>query len=475
ARWEYVDRNFGDAHSLWTVNPDGTNQSLYWGNNTASPGAAFNPHLIPGTQQVVCIFGPHHDRLWGAMAIVDRRRGMDGRPGVVRTWPASAVNLVRTGGPFDCDSFNPVRPKYEDPWPLSDKYFLVSRMTGKGEQMGIYLVDLFGNEILLHTEGPGCYDPMPITVRPRPPLIPSRRDRNHNRGTFYVADVYRGTHMKGVRRGSVKYLRVVEAPEKRHWSRGSWFGQGYTAPGMNWRSLENKRILGTVPVERDGSAYFAVPAETFVYFQLLDEHGMMVQSMRSGASVQPGERAACIGCHDERRSAPLRTGTSLPMALGRPASKLDGWYGPARLFGFTAEVQPVFDKHCVECHDYGKDAGEKLNLAPDRDVTFNTAYNELWRKGYVKCVGAGPAEVRQAYSWGSHASRLVAELRECKVPEHKDLRLRAEELDRIITWIDLNGVYYPDYTSAYPESLTGRCPLDAAQLTRLSRLTGVPF
>ena len=45
-----------------------------------------------------------------------------------------------------------------------------------------------------------------------------------------MADVYRGTHMAGVPRGTVKSLRVVESPEKRHWSPGAWFGQGYTAP-----------------------------------------------------------------------------------------------------------------------------------------------------------------------------------------------------------------------------------------------------
>ncbi len=38
-RWEYVDRNFGNAQGLWTCNPDGTNHAIYYGNNTASPGA----------------------------------------------------------------------------------------------------------------------------------------------------------------------------------------------------------------------------------------------------------------------------------------------------------------------------------------------------------------------------------------------------------------------------------------------------
>lgn len=473
ARWEYVDRNFGDAHGLWTVNPDGTNQAVYWGNNTAVPGAVFNAHEIPGTQQILCILGAHHDRLWGAMAIIDRRLGIDGRRGVLKTWPADAVNEVREGGNFDCDVYTRTVPlKYEDPWPLNEKYFLCSRMTGNGEQTGIYLVDMFGNEILLHTEAPGCYDPIPIKGFARPPVIEPRRDFESKDGYFFVADVYQGTHMEGVKRGAVKYLRVVESPEKRHWSRGMWHGQGYTAPAMNWHSLENKRILGTVPVEEDGSAYFSVPAETFVFFQLLDADGMMIQSMRSGTVAQPGETTGCVGCHEQRLATPSAKTAKTPMALRRGPSALDGWYGPPRLFGFAAEVQPVLNKHCVSCHDYGTEAGEKLNLSGNQTLVFNTAYMELWRKGYLKCVGAGPAPVQGAYAWGSHAGRLIKEIRESSIAEHKDIELGKEDFDRLVTWLDLNAVYYQTYACAYPESRTGRTPLTNEQLNRLSKLTG---
>ena len=471
ARWEYVDRNFGDAHGLWTTTPDGANHSIFWGNNTAVPGAAYTPRQIPGTEQIVCIFGPHHDHLWGAMAVIDRRLGVDGRSGVVRTWPAQAVNHVRSGGGFDCDNSLMAKLKYADPFPLSEKYFLCSRMTGRGAEMGIFLVDVFGNEVLLHVEGRGCYDPMPLKIRARPPLIPARRDFTSTEGYFYVQDVYQGTHMQGVRRGAVKSLRVVEAPEKRTWSPGKWFGQGYTAPGMNWHGLENKRILGTVPVEADGSAYFAVPAEKFVYFQLLDAAGMMIHSMRSGTFVQPGERTGCIGCHDQRLVAPAPGPARPSLALQRPPSKLNGWHGEPRLFGFTAEVQPVFNRHCLECHDFGKKGAKALVLAPDRDLTFNAAYLELWRKRYLQCVGAGPAEIQPAYAWGSHPSKLVQVLR----TNHHDVKLSPDELDRIITWVDLNAPYYPTYNCAHPESVSGRCPLTRPQLARLCQLVGPPL
>lgn len=466
-RWEYVDRNFGDAQALWTMNPDGTHQAVYWGNNTNSPGGVIDARPIPGTQQVVCIFGSCHDRPWGAVAILDRREGLDGRDGVVHLWPRKAYDLIGVG---DFDTFKQVETKYEDPWPLNDAYFLVSRMTGNGEQMGIYLIDTFGNEILLHKEGAGCFDPMPIAARPRPTLIPELRDYENESGTFFVADVYTGTHMKGVERGTVKALRIVESPEKRTWTTPSWDGQGQAAPAMNWHDFNNKRILGTVPVHEDGSAFFTVPSGTFVYFQLLDEDGMMVQSMRSGTVAQPGEVMSCMGCHDDRRSAPAAVPYKTAMALQNAPSSPADWYGPARAFNYREEVQPVFDEHCVSCHDYGNAEGG-LVLAGDRSLTFNASYNELWRKEFVKVPGAGPAEIQEAYSWGSHVSKLVQVVR----AGHYDIRLSGEDFDRIVTWVDINAPYYPSYSSAFPQNLAGRAPLTGDQLKRLGELTGLDF
>jgi hypothetical protein len=471
-RWEYVDRNFGDGQSLWTCNPDGTSHALYWGNNTAAPGAVLDARIIPGTGQALCVFGSCHDRPWGALAIIDRRLGLDGPRPVIRTWPPEATNLVQQSGWQIFDAFTQVRLKYENPYPLSDKYFLAARMTGQGEQMGLYLLDLFGNELLLHTEAPGCFDPMPLGARPRPPIIPTQRDYAHKPGTFYVQDVYQGTHMAGVQRGTLKALRVVESPEKRFWTRPGWGGQGFEGPAMNWTDFGSKRILGTVPVEADGSAYFEVPSERFVYFQLLDERGMMVQSMRSGTLVQSSERASCVGCHDERRTGPAAGPASATLALRRPPSRLEGWYGQPREFGFLAEVQPVFTRRCVSCHDFGQDAGKTLNLAPDRDLVFNAAYNELWRRKFIHVVGAGPPEIQAASSWCSHASKLVATLRN---NPRCGGELTPEEFDRIVTWIDLNAPYYPTFASAHPDNLGGRSPLDDRQLARLEQLTGVPL
>ncbi|UCD52742.1 MAG: hypothetical protein JSW27_08910, partial [Phycisphaerales bacterium] len=178
-----------------------------------------------------------------------------------------------------------------------------------------------------------------------------------------------------------------------------------------------------------------------------------------------------VGCHESRQAAPHQLPRKVPSAVRRGPSELDGWKGEPRLFSYMQEVQPVFDKNCVRCHDYGTEAGATLNLAKDRTNTFNTSYNELWRKQYIEAIGAGPADTQPAYSWGSHPSKLVQVIR----AGHEDVELTKDEFERIVTWIDINATYYPRYDSAYPENLAGRSPLNNDQIKRLTELTGVPL
>ncbi len=505
SRWEYVDRNFGDAQGLWTANPDGTDHAIYWGNNTVSPAAVFDSRAIPGTNLSVCIFGSCHDRPWGALAIIDRNKGIDSEDAVIRIWPEETRRLVSADGsdlprPFMEDLFRDnMKQRYEDPFPLADPltniggtYFLVSRSLFPYEnnldelQMGIYLVDIFGNEILLHMDDPHCFDPMPLTSHPKPPVIPDRRNFTENSGSMYVIDVYDGTPMQDISRGVVKSLRVIESVEKRYWTiplsdgvqfitehNGRTIQSGVTIrPAISWAGFETKRILGTVPVEKDGSAYFELPAEKFVYFQLLDKDGKMIASMRSGTMVQPGEHVGCVGCHDNRLAAPIHKGGVL--ALKKPASKLNGWYGPERTFCYMTEVQPVWDRHCVGCHDFGREGGETLVLARDKELIFNTSYVELFQNwgfedAWINTIGLGTAPVIPAYAVGSHQSRLIRVLEE----GHHNLLLPQEDMDRIISWIDLGGPYYSEYASANPLGVAGRAPLTAKQVNRLEELTAV--
>jgi len=476
-RWEYIDRNFGDAQGLWTVNPDGTRHAIYYGNNTHSPGGIIDPRPLPGDKLMLCIFGSCHDRPWGALALIDRSKGVDGKDAVVKIWPEEAIDLMGKG---NWDNFMKLDTRYEDPFPLSAKLFLVSKsiwLTKENSQhpssqkMGIFLVDKSGKETLVYEhESLSCFDPMPLTPRYRPREIPTARRFDESPGNFYVQDVYEGTHMREVERGAVKYLRVVESPEKRTYTQAAWNGQGQQAPGVNWHSFEIKRILGTVPVEEDGSANFQTPSGKYLYFQLLDKDKKMVQSMRSGVIVHPGETNGCIGCHEDRLSAPLNL-NKMPMALRKKPHVLSEEAENGPIFSYIHEVQPIFDKHCISCHDFDKPAAKNLILAGDRNPYFNASYVDLHVKKLVACIGGGPADLQQAYTWGSHPSKLI------KVLEggHQDISLSEEELETLYTWIDLNGVYYSQYESAYPENPAGRSPLSFEQLERLGKLSGVDF
>jgi len=501
-RWEYVDRHFGPSFGLWTMMPDGRTPVLYYGNNAWSPGAIFDARALPKadggfyTERVVCTFGSCHDRPWGAIVILDRRRGLDGMEPLLRTWPGDLTpNLTRRAEYRDgrdlrhpcaglIDTFNALPLKYEDPYPLDETHLLCVRMVEPAsERTGIFLLDAAsGSETLLHADGPGCFDPQPLKPRARPPVIPGQVDLSATSGTFYVTDIYRGTGMERVPRGTIKTLRVVEAPAKRYWTGPLWEADTLQRPAMNYNCTSSKRILGDVPVEADGSVSFEMPAERFVFFQALDKDGLMVQSMRSGTSLQPGEHAGCTGCHESRYdSQPPLTGV-LPLALRRAPSVLKPWYGPERDFNYLAEVQPVFDAHCVTCHDYGKEGEKTLNLCGDLGIVFNTSFMEIrkraplrWypdkpgqKKELIKPVDDGPPEVLPPYAWGACRSRMVDVIRS----GHHGVKLSAEAFARIVTWIDLNAPYYGVYSSNFPDNPYGRCPLTFAQIERLAALTG---
>ena len=487
-RWEYVDRHFGPSFGLWAMNPDGTGQSLIYGNNAWSPGMIGDARMIPGTHKLIATFGSCHDRPWGALAILDPTRGMDGTAPLLHTWPADLrpfldENDVRNPSHSRSgriDAFKGVALKYEDPFPLSQDAFLCSRQI-KGEQTGIFLLTTDGTEELVYSEEPGCFDPILVERREPPVAVAARGDPASEEGRFYVADVYRGTGMEGVERGTILRLRVIEAPAKIGWTHTAWNIDATQAPAMNWNLTNNKRVLGTVPVDEDGSAYFTAPADRFLYFQTLDAQGRMVQSMRSGTLVRPGETVGCVGCHDERQTTvpPGRR----PTALTRAPSRLEGWYGPPRDFNYLTEVQPVLDRKCVSCHEGDTEGGRALDLSGGLGLVFNNSYLELrgkspvrWEpsvpgrpKPLVKAVDDGPPQVLPAYAWGSTQSRLVDVL----LAGHLEVELEPEELDRIITWIDLNAPYYGSYYSAYPDNPFGRSPLGAGEVGRLSELTGI--
>lgn len=479
-RWEYVDRNFGDAQGLWTVNPDGTKHSIYFGNNMKSPGGIIDARAIPGSNEVVCIFTSCHDRAWGAFAIIDRDKGVDGEQSVIELLPRNSRAFLKKE---NWDAFRPVDQAYEDPYPIDKDNFLVARTTsyklGPGTwkntpDVGIFFVTRDGYEEQL-LDGVQClFDPMIVRASIKPAIIPTMIENNSEDGIFYVQDVYEGTHMEGVERGSVKWLRIIESPAKLTWINRRWSAQGAQYPGVNWHSFEVKKVLGVVPVQEDGSTSFHAPAGKHVYFQVLDKDMKMIQSMRSGVSLMPGETNGCIGCHEDRLMIP-KMGDKLPMALQKRPIEMDNWMNKEpKNFGFMEQVQPILDRRCVKCHDFDQKDRAKLVLAGDKNPYFNAAYVNLYVSKSVSLIGGGSADIQKAYSWGSYPSKLSTVI-ENKYTNHPKVKLTDAERKKLYEWMDVNGVYYPIYETSFDDNVAGRSPLNDDEMKEIDQLTGLDF
>lgn len=470
-RWEYVDRNFSGAQGLWTCNPDGTAHALYWGQETKQP--CLNAVQMPESTTVAAILGSCHNIAWGALAVIDRKIDVEGEKSVVKIFPPEARKLIDKPGDVFADSMNALKIKYEDPEPVSEKLVLVSRTLSEGtRKMGLFLVDVdSGAEKLVVESGGelGIFDAKVVSKRPLPQSSAERRSWERGAKSFvYVGDVYEGTHMKGVKRGDIKWLRVVQDHFKLTFSPGWWENEGSQAPAMNFDDYDRKEPLGVVPVRDDGSAFFEVPSDKFVYLQALDKNGDMVQTMRSGFVALPGEIVSCAGCHESRFSPPPVSGH--PFKNGKP-DKIDASSLPAagECFSYMKSVQPIFDKHCIGCHDVGGKGAAKLVLAGDRGLVFNRSYLELHSKKYVKAIGAGPDKVQEANTWGAKQSPIVAKIR-----SGHGGKLSAEEFEVLSLWIDLNAPYYSTEDCAYPENPTGRSPLAADEIIKLFEICGKP-
>ena len=469
-RWEYVDRNFSGAQGLWTCNPDGTRHALYWGQETKNP--ALNGIQIPNSNKVAAILSSCHDIAWGALAIIDKNIGVEGEKSVVKIFPESARKLIDKPGDKYADSMKAVKIKYEDPEPISEKFILSSRQASeKSQTMNLYLTDIeSGTDVLVgkSTEGMGLFDAK-LLARRTPPMTaaPQRSYDTSEKALAYVSDVYEGTHLKGVKRGDIKYLRIVENPPKLYWSGGYWENEGSQAPAMNYDDYDDKIILGTVPVESDGSAYFEVPAEKFIYLQALDANGDMLQTMRSGMSILPGEIASCAGCH-ESRTAPPPASLRHSLALKRKPSKIKPTPAGATgsEFSYIKNIQPILDKHCVKCHDFGGKGSEKIVLCGDRGLVFNQSYLQLHSKKAISAIGAGPDAVVEANTWGAKHSKIVRMIRN----GHSGVKMPESEFAVLRAWIDLNAPYYSTEDSAYPQNPSGRSPLAFAEIQRIFEL-----
>jgi len=451
-RWEYTDTPHSNTRILFHMNPDGTSQMEYYGSNSYWPNSIFYAKAIPDhpTKVVGIVTGHHGVARMGELVVFD--------PGIDRHEASGVVQRIPGFGrkvePIIKDQLvNESWPKFLHPCPLSEKYFLVSAKPTPNSLWGIYLVDVFDNLLLLKEQpGYALLEPIALKRTRKPPSIPDKVDPTTQEAQIYLVDVYVGPGLQGVPRGSVTKLRVFSYNYSYRGMGGLLGTVGMDGP---W---DIKRIVGTVPVEKDGSASFIIPANTPISVQPLDAEGKALQVMRSWMTAMPGEVLSCVGCHEHQNTSPPLRRT---MAARRRPSRIEPWYGPARGFSFKREVQPVVDKYCLGCHDPDSPQGQQLaageqipdlrgtvfiddwssvtpgNAGPNGGTSFSVSYASLHR--YVRRPGI-ESDYHLLTPMDFHAD--TTELVQILAKGHHGVELDAESWDRIVTWIDLNAPYH---------------------------------
>lgn len=434
-RWEYTDSAHYFSRVLMSMNPDGTGQTEFYHSGSYWPNSMFYARPLPGsaTKFVAIISGHHGVPRMGEMVLFDVAKGRREDTGAVQRIPGygKPVQGIIKDTLVD-DSW----PKFLHPYPLSDKYFLVSCKPTPSSLWGIYLVDIFDNMLLLKEEpGWALFEPLPLASTPRPPGIADRVKLGETNATVYIHDVYVGQGLRQVPRGAVKSLRIFQY----EYSYRNQGGHYFVGMEGGW---DVRRMIGTVPIEEDGSAMFRIPANTPVALQPLDKEGKALQQMRSWFVGMPGELVSCAGCHEPQNS------TAAPrLGLAARKTPIDPvpWRGPRRGFGFVREVQPVLDEYCVGCHN-----GEpgRPNLADSHIIQTSGGISPLPRSyvelhPYVRRNGPeGDYHTLTPLEFHANTSLLVQMLRK----GHYNVKLDAEAWDRLITWIDLNVPAYGTYS-----------------------------
>jgi len=430
-RWEYTDIAHYFTRIMFHMNPDGTNQSEYYGSGSYWPNSLFYAKPVAGhpSKFVGVISGHHGVARAGELIIFDPAKGRRETDGVVQRIPGYGQPVE----PVIADELvQNSWPRFLFPWSLNENYYLVSCKTSENAPWAIYLVDTWDNMLKLREEsGAGLFEPMPLVAREEPPVITPRIDPTTDKSTVFITDIYAGPGLQGVPRDTVKRLRVFA------YSYGYRGMGGHDVFGME-SCWDGRRMLGEVPVFEDGSALFEIPANTPISLQPLDSEGRAVQLMRSWLIGMPGENVSCVGCHEQQNTI---TPSKSTLAAYSKSLQIEPFYGPERPFSFEGEVQPVLNKYCVGCHD---DSDEELPNFADTSQGpeyFSKSYHAL--NGYLRRPGP-ESDVHMFRPMEYHAS--TSELVQMLKKGHHGVELDDEAWRKLYCWVDLNLPYFGTWT-----------------------------
>jgi hypothetical protein len=482
-RWDYIDRDFSAAHNLWTSYPDGRDPRAPHGNyplphgcwsqcrdgRCDRPFAEYFMRGIPGSHKYIAIASTHHSPPYGIPILIDTRirdnnlvSQVDAIVPECLPW-SGECGTYNSRGLYNGASYIEIKPEcaYFDPWPLSEDFYMVpwgqitdpegwAQENENETNMGLYLLDALGNRELIHQcnvpEGGHYLTARPLRARTKPPEIPMgtwqgerEGDPDHMRASIGILNV-RYSDFDWPENVEIKRMRIVQVfPRK-------WGVGDIENPTTGWSEGGICRAsMGTVPVESDGSVFCEAPVNKGIYFQLLDQNGTAVTTMRSLTYVHPGEQLTCIGCHEDKWEA-VPPGP-LPLAFQRPPSPLEPEVGGVvpMTFGF---VRPVLENSCVSCHQQQGVALTNYSYNdeptwPDDGQTNRLSDYIWWFDASNNVDGTGPYGGYRSipYRFGFHESRMGKALMDATHQAALSSGAYSQaDLERIKIWLDLNAL-----------------------------------
>jgi len=503
-RWEYNEKALWRIQSLWTMNPDGTNVQIFWGNQSVWPDVLTEARAIPNSRRVMFTGVGHHDWFAGCLGIIDPDKGFDYPKGLTKVTPQLPWPEVGDGDPpceNETDKYKEPAKKYHNnggfrayktPYPLSEEDFLCSAR--HGHLFNLYLMDVYGNRELIYKGDHNAYYAMPLQPRQRPRMLPDRvkwpkigTGEKPANGILYSNDVF--SNAPEILKKKGKYIRATVMDPKNY---TTWHKVvQHDGPAVSVFQADGvKRVLGEVPIEKDGSVCMELPPGVAISFQMLDENKQCIHIMRSFTGVMPGETRGCFGCHESKlktRGAAPMPGNSIAMKKG-PVKPTEPPWGYETSVSYARFVQPVLDKHCGKCHQKeGHKAYEKLNMVhrpsthrwrqrvhsrPNDQSPFTEPYLTLvsgscpWGGSYGKKEkemnergvpkNLAGLYIVEGYNWKSVESHRtlppysafspVSPLVQnaCSGKHGEGVKVTGEDLARLVAWVDLNGPYLGD-------------------------------
>lgn len=470
SRWDYIDRDFNAAHNIWSCGIDGTDPRSYHGNypyphdfvplgvkhdyKRDRPQTEFMIRPIPGTSGLyAAMAGRHHEPMLSTIVLLNTSIPDDNKMSQVTIFTGGCLPAEDVSCRWDSIPCVPCQPSswYTSPWPLSKDFMIAS------DWGSIVLIDKFGNKEVIYnwvnasnnTSAVGTkgfvYGPRPFQSR-TPPKVPSLKtfqgerasDPSKTKATISVMNVYDADFPWPDSLKIVKQLRIIQyipLDDSRNWD--------------NY-DINHRMVLGTVPVESDGSAYFEAPVGKLIYFQALDQHGSALQSMRSGTYVHPGEQLSCRGCHEDKwKSTPV---TTTPLALKRAPSQIKPEPEGSMPLNYVRLAKPVLENKCFPCHKQnGVTTFSSLTVTYDNDapqvgmpVCPNPKAECKWFTAY-RSHGGGASGHRQGYrSQLNNIGARSTPIGKALLTKHLN-RLTADELRRMFVWLDGNAQIYCAY------------------------------